>query len=100
MTSVPLLGHASLDDIFAWRPAGTVRVRDFLAEVAALAERLPAGKFPAESRADFRLHIAPEVCRGIEQHAKTDVSIEICGVLVEQDAREAVDRPQRRPQIV
>ena len=43
MTSVPLLGHASLDDVFAWRPAGTVRVRDFLAEVAALAERLPAG---------------------------------------------------------
>ena len=43
MTSVPLLGHASLDDIFAWRPSGTVRVRDFLAEVAALAERLPAG---------------------------------------------------------
>jgi acyl-coenzyme A synthetase/AMP-(fatty) acid ligase len=34
MTSVPLLGHASLDDVFAWRPAGTVRVRDFLAEVA------------------------------------------------------------------
>ena len=43
MTSVPLLGHASLDEIFAWRPAGTVRVRDFLAEVAALAGRLPAG---------------------------------------------------------
>jgi len=43
MTSVPLLGHASLDDVFAWRPASTVRVRDFLAEVAALAERLPAG---------------------------------------------------------
>jgi acyl-coenzyme A synthetase/AMP-(fatty) acid ligase len=43
MTSVPLLGHASLDDVFAWRPAGTVRVRDFLAEVAALAEQLPAG---------------------------------------------------------
>lgn len=43
MTSVPLLGHASLDDVFAWRPAGTVRVRDFLAEVAALTEQLPAG---------------------------------------------------------
>ena len=45
-------------------------------------ERLPAGKFPAEARSEFRLHIAPEVRRGIEQHAKTDVSIEICGVLV------------------
>ena len=44
MTSVPLLGHASLDDIFAWRPTGPVRVRDFLAEVAALATQLPAGK--------------------------------------------------------
>ena len=38
MTSVPLLGHASLDDIFAWRPTGPVRVRDFLAEVDALAQ--------------------------------------------------------------
>ena len=45
-------------------------------------ERLPAGKFPAEARSEFRLHIAPEVRRGIEQHAKTDVSVEICGVLV------------------
>ena len=44
MTNVPLLGHASLDDIFAWQPAGPVRVRDFLAEVAALAAQLPAGK--------------------------------------------------------
>jgi len=43
MNGVPLLGHASLDDIFAWRPAGPVRVRDFLAEVEALAAQLPAG---------------------------------------------------------
>lgn len=47
-----------------------------------VSDRLAAGKFPAEARSDFRLHIAPEVCRGIEQHAKTDVSVEICGVLV------------------
>ncbi|MGE5472117.1 MAG: AMP-binding protein [Bacteroidota bacterium] len=44
MTAWPLLGHAGLDDIFAWRPAGAVRVRDFLAEVEALASVLPAGR--------------------------------------------------------
>lgn len=43
MNGVPLLGHASLNDVFAWRPAGPVRVRDFLAEVEALAAQLPAG---------------------------------------------------------
>jgi len=43
MNCVPLLGHASLDDIFAWRPEGPVRVRDFLADVQALAARLPTG---------------------------------------------------------
>ena len=45
-------------------------------------EKLPVGKFPAESRADFRFYMSPEVRRGIEQHAKADVSVEICGVLV------------------
>jgi len=44
MNAVPLLGHASLDDIFAWRPDGPVRVRAFLADVHALAARLPAGR--------------------------------------------------------
>ena len=44
MTTAPLLGHASLDDIFAWRPNGPVRVRDFLADAAALLPHLPAGK--------------------------------------------------------
>jgi acyl-coenzyme A synthetase/AMP-(fatty) acid ligase len=43
MTAVPLLGHASLNDIFAWRPSGPVRVRDFLADVEALAAQLPDG---------------------------------------------------------
>lgn len=41
---LPLLGHASLDDCFAYRPAGPVRVRDFLADVQALAALLPAGR--------------------------------------------------------
>ncbi|WP_428826233.1 AMP-binding protein [Azonexus sp. IMCC34842] len=44
MSSVPLLGHTSLDDIFAWRPSGPLRVRDFLADVYALARQLPAGR--------------------------------------------------------
>ena len=44
MNRIPLLGHASLDDIFAYRPGGAVRVRDFLAEVDALAALLPAGR--------------------------------------------------------
>ena len=44
MNSVPLLGHTSLDDVFAWRPGGPVRVRDFLAEVETLAAQLPVGK--------------------------------------------------------
>ena len=43
MNTAPLLSHASLDDIFAYRPAGPVRVRDFLAEAAALAGLLPDG---------------------------------------------------------
>jgi acyl-coenzyme A synthetase/AMP-(fatty) acid ligase len=41
---VPLLGHASLDDVFAWRPSGPVRVREFLADAASLAAQLPAGR--------------------------------------------------------
>src|SRR5262245_21562172 len=45
-------------------------------------EKLRGGQFPADSRADFRLYISPEVRRGIEQHAKDDVTVEICGVLV------------------
>lgn len=44
MNTIPLLGHASLDDIFAYRPAGAVRVRDFLAEAATLASMLPDGR--------------------------------------------------------
>jgi proteasome lid subunit RPN8/RPN11 len=47
-------------------------------------EKLPAGQFPADPRAEFRLYMAPAVRQGIEQHAKADVSVEICGVLVGQ----------------
>jgi proteasome lid subunit RPN8/RPN11 len=45
-------------------------------------EQLPNRKFPAEPRSDFRLYMAPEVRRGIEEHAHGDVTVEICGVLV------------------
>jgi len=44
MTRVPLLAHGSLDAIFAYLPDGPRRVRDFLADVAALAALLPAGQ--------------------------------------------------------
>jgi proteasome lid subunit RPN8/RPN11 len=63
-------------------PASSIDVRDLASE------RLAVGKFPASSRADFRLFLAPEVRQGIDRHAQADVSVEICGVLVgrwEQD---------------
>ena len=44
MNTLPLLGHASLDDILAWRPSGPVRVREFLADVDALAAQFPVGR--------------------------------------------------------
>lgn len=45
MSSFPLVRHASLDDIFAWTPAGSIRVRDFLADVEALVAQLPAARY-------------------------------------------------------
>jgi len=45
-------------------------------------ESLTEGRFPATPRADFRLHLAPEVHRGTWDHARQDTSVEICGVLV------------------
>ena len=44
MTAFPLLGHAGLDAIFAHRPGGPVRVREFLADALALAARLPPNR--------------------------------------------------------
>ena len=44
MSRVPLLGHASLDDIFAWQDNGAIHVRDFLTDVARLSSLLPASK--------------------------------------------------------
>lgn len=42
MSALPLTA-AALDDVIAWRPDGPRRVRDLLAEAAALAASLPAG---------------------------------------------------------
>lgn len=45
MNAVPLLGHASLDQVFAWRPDGPLRAGEFLGDAAALAEQLPPGRY-------------------------------------------------------
>jgi proteasome lid subunit RPN8/RPN11 len=45
-------------------------------------EKLAGGKFPADSRADFRLHFAPEVHEAILKHAAEDTEVEICGIVV------------------
>mgnify|MGYP006977471437 CR=1 FL=1 len=42
MTSVALLAQDDLAAVFAWRPEGPVSVADYLADVHALAGRLPA----------------------------------------------------------
>lgn len=42
-TTLPLIGGHGLDDVFAWRAQGAVRVREFLADAHALAARLPEG---------------------------------------------------------
>ncbi|MGQ3116814.1 MAG: AMP-binding protein [Hydrogenophaga sp.] len=42
-TTLPLIGAHGLDDVFAWRAQGAVRVREFLADAHALAARLPEG---------------------------------------------------------
>jgi len=41
--SLPLVAHVSPDSIIAWRAAGAVTLRQFLAEVGQLAARFPAG---------------------------------------------------------
>lgn len=44
MSRVPLLGHSRLDDIFAYRPSGAVKVQTFLTQALALGERFPPGR--------------------------------------------------------
>jgi len=43
MSSLPLVSHVCPDSIVAWRAAGAVTLRQFLAEVSQLAARFPAG---------------------------------------------------------
>jgi acyl-coenzyme A synthetase/AMP-(fatty) acid ligase len=67
MNRIPLLGHASLDAIFAYRPNGVVRVRDFLADVEALAALLPAGRHQlnvCQDRYRFTVGLAAGLIRG------------------------------------
>ncbi|MEQ9379799.1 MAG: Mov34/MPN/PAD-1 family protein [Pirellulales bacterium] len=45
-------------------------------------ESLAEAPFPAARHTDFRVHIDPRVHRGILEHARADVRVEICGVLV------------------
>ena len=42
MNRLPLLAGDDLAAVFAWRPEGPVSVGDYLADVQALAELLPA----------------------------------------------------------
>ncbi len=42
MNALPLVSHTSPDSIVAWRADGPVKVREFLADVWALAARMPA----------------------------------------------------------
>ncbi len=64
MKRVPLLGHAGLDEVFAWRPSGPVTVRHFLAEAAALAACLPPGRHLLNVCQD-RYHFAVGLAAGL-----------------------------------
>lgn len=45
-------------------------------------ETLSEGHFPVKPKSDFRFHITEAVHKNIQDHAKADKSVEICGVLV------------------
>ena len=64
MSPFPLLRHGSLDDIFAWMPAGTIRVRDFLADVETLAAQLPGARYLLNVCQD-RYHFAVGFAAGL-----------------------------------
>lgn len=51
-------------------------------------EKLADGKFPAKPKADFRFHMTEAVHKDIQDHAKADKSVEICGVLVGKWAKD------------
>ena len=64
MKRVPLLGHAGLDEVFAWRPSGPVAIRHFLAEATALAACLPPGRHLLNVCQD-RYHFAVGLAAGL-----------------------------------
>ena len=65
MTSVALLAQDDLAAVFAWRPEGPVSVADYLADVHALAGRLPASGHLlnlCHDRYRFAVGFAPACC--------------------------------------
>lgn len=64
MSLLPLLNHASLEEIFAWHPKGAIRVGTFLADAAALAALLPPGRYLLNVCQD-RYHFAVGFAAGL-----------------------------------
>lgn len=68
MNTAPLLGHASLDAVLAWRPQGPVTVRQFIAESESLAAMLPPGRHLlnlCQDRYRFAVGFAAGLLRGM-----------------------------------
>lgn len=64
MSALPLISAHGLDDVFAWRSQGPVRVREFLAHAHALAAQLPAGEWLLNMCED-RYHFAVGFAAGL-----------------------------------
>ncbi|MDR7093549.1 acyl-coenzyme A synthetase/AMP-(fatty) acid ligase [Hydrogenophaga laconesensis] len=64
MNAQPLISAHGLDDVFAWRAQGPVRVREFLADAHALAACLPAGDWLLNMCED-RYHFAVGFAAGL-----------------------------------
>ncbi|HEX5805214.1 MAG TPA: AMP-binding protein [Macromonas sp.] len=64
MSALPLITAHGLDSVLAWRPEGPVRVGEFVAEVQALAQRLPAGAYVLNLCED-RYHFAVGFAAGL-----------------------------------
>ncbi len=68
MNLVPLLAHGDLAAVFAWRSDGPVSVGDYLADVHALAEQLPAAGYLlnlCHDRYRFAVGFAAGLLRGM-----------------------------------
>jgi proteasome lid subunit RPN8/RPN11 len=52
-------------------------------------EKLPEAAFPAGGRTGYRFYLDPAVHAGVWQHARDNIAVEICGVLVGTVARDA-----------